>query len=210
MIGRIATFFTAILLLAAAALPVQAHGDKPHDESASASVETDPNATANGRKQSDEANGEAPTHPAASETGGADFISLLKGLHPATVHFPIALLVVAALAELWMVWRPSRRLEGFIAICVKIAAIAAIVAAGFGWVHTGVWLGGDSVMQWHRWTGTGIAIFALVLAWLVDRVERRGRGLFRAGLGIAAVAILVQGYWGGEIAHGPGHMFASH
>ena len=58
-------------------------------------------------------------------------------------------------------------------------------------------------MQWHRWTGTALAI-AAILAVPLER--RTNRWPFRCLLFLIAAALLAQGYWGGELAHGPNHL----
>ena len=58
-------------------------------------------------------------------------------------------------------------------------------------------------MQWHRWTGTGLAVAAPVVAILSMRTNRWP---FRILLLATTLALLAQGYWGGELAHGPNHL----
>ena len=45
----------------------------------------------------------------------------------------------------------------------------AVIAAIFGWIHTGLWFGGDTAMQLHRWNGMLIAVLGVVLAALAHR-----------------------------------------
>ena len=77
------------------------------------------------------------------------------------------------------------------------------LAALFEWIHTGLWYGGDAAMQWHRWTGTALALIAPLAAWLVSRDNRTPLRILLFGI---AGAVLVQGYLGGELAHGPNHL----
>lgn len=58
-------------------------------------------------------------------------------------------------------------------------------------------------MQWHRWTGTSLALAAPIAALLSAKENRLP---FRALLFLIAAALLAQGYWDGELAHGPNHL----
>ena len=58
-------------------------------------------------------------------------------------------------------------------------------------------------MQWHRWTGTSLAVVAPIAAILSTRANRWP---FRILLLAMTLALQAQGYWGGELAHGPNHL----
>ncbi|WP_170004944.1 DUF2231 domain-containing protein [Pseudopontixanthobacter vadosimaris] len=150
-----------------------------------------------------------PDAPDPEEAGepasqhGDDAGPVWTRLHPATVHFPIALLLVAGLVEALAMARSSPTLGSAATVLIWAGAAGAVIAALFGWIHTGPWFGGDATMQWHRWTGTGLAVAAPIAAMLSRRTDRRP---FRMLLALIATAILAQGYWGGELAHGPDHL----
>ena len=131
-------------------------------------------------------------------------------LHPARVHFPIALLLVAAVLEALLVIRPQLGVERTIKIVLYVAAAGTVIAALFGWIHTGMWMGGEALMQRHRWVGTGLAVVSVILAWLASRPADLARVALRAGLAICAVAVVFQGYWGAELSHGPHHLSQGH
>lgn len=129
--------------------------------------------------------------------------SIWTSLHPAMVHFPIGLLLAATLAELIGLARPSNRLTAAVSVLTWGGAAGAVVAVIFGWIHTGLWLGGDATMHWHRWTGTGLAVAAIAAVVLERRSDRRS---FRVMLLLIAAVLCAQGYWSGELAHGPNHL----
>src|SRR3546814_7757904 len=79
-------------------------------------------------------------------------------------------------------------------------AAGAVVAALFGWIHTGPWFGGDTVMQLHRWNGMLIAALGMVAAWIAFR-NPQSRGALRLTLFPIAALLIAQGYMGGELAH---------
>ena len=161
-------------------------------------------------------NPSTPIHPVSADADESPVeesppaIETLTMLHPATVHFPIALLLVAAALEALLIVRPRSGLEQTVRITLYFAAAGTVIAALFGWIHTGIWMGGDTVMQRHRWVGTGLAVFSLGLVLLASRPADRGRGVLRLGLLVSAVAVILQGYWGAELSHGPGHLMQQH
>lgn len=196
-----------LLLLAALALLVQpmalfAHGPESHEEQKPEAVEVEavppqaasPNATANEPAQS---------APAAHSP---EYANLLNNLHPATVHFPIALLLFAALSELLFAARGSARMRHAAEIAAAAGGVTASLAALFGWIHTGIWLGGDGAMQWHRWLGTGLGMAGPLIAWTALSAGQK-RGVFRVLLALSAITVLAQGWLGAELGHGAGHLW---
>lgn len=130
---------------------------------------------------------------------------ILKGLHPATVHFPIALFLMAALTELFVLSRPTPDRVAAVRIMIHGGAAGGIVAALFGWIHTGLWFGGDTLMQLHRWNGMLIAVLGLSAAWVAHR-QRDARLILRLLLFPIAALLVVQGFMGGELAHVLNHL----
>lgn len=188
----------AALSLAIVSQPGLAHGTEQHEEATTQSVE---GPAAESERAIDARGKVTPGQPEAQHDARSG--SIWTKLHPATVHFPIALLLMAALTELMAIIRPATGLSGAVRIMIWGGAAGAVVAAIFGWIHTGIWLGGDATMQWHRWTGTGLAVAAPIAALLFASDNRLP---FRALLFLIAATLLVQGYWGGELAHGPRHL----
>ncbi|AMG75160.1 DUF2231 domain-containing protein [Sphingopyxis granuli] len=135
-------------------------------------------------------------------TSTGDF---LGRLHPIAAHFPVALLLMAALAELLLALRPALGLETTVRFLVAGGAIGALVAALLGWFAAGWRLSDRSqTLGVHRWNGSAVAGVAILAAWFAFRSNRRS-GL-RVTLAILAVALVVQGYLGGEMVFGPNHL----
>lgn len=129
----------------------------------------------------------------------------LKSLHPATAHFPIALLLMATLTELFVMARRTPEREIAVRTMIYGGAAGAVVAALFGWIHTGLWFGGDTAMQLHRWNGMLISALGLVAAWIASR-NPQSRLALRLTLFPVAALLIAQGYMGGELAHGLNHL----
>ena len=130
----------------------------------------------------------------------------LGRLHPALVHFPIALFLVAALAELILFARPASGLEPTVRFLVYTGAAGGVIATLLGWLAGGIRMSDRSeTLGLHRWTGTGIAVAGLVAAFLVSR-EKANRNWLRIVIAGIAAALIFQGYWGAEMSLGPNHM----
>jgi len=197
-------FLCAGLLLAG---PAYAHGGDAHDKNASAAISADPVHEAPD-KSADAAAGADSHDKAAGESESAKelgFFGFLKQLHPFTVHFPIALFLMAALTELFVMAGKGAGAEPAVRVLIYGGAAGGVVAALFGWIHTGLWFGGDTVMQLHRWNGMLILVLGLGLAGLVRRGQG-SRSFLRAGLFAISALILLQGFLGGELARGPDHL----
>jgi uncharacterized membrane protein len=196
--------------------PAHAHGDEDHGNAASTPAASAPmkddhdvmEAQPASEEATEEGHGSAGHDEAAGghdEASKGGFVALLKKLHPATIHFPIALFVMAALTELFVIAQRGTGLEPAVRVMIYGGAAGAVVAALFGWIHTGVWFGGDTVMQVHRWNGTLLAALGLVLVMLASG-RRDSRAPLRVLLFTMAILLVGQGFLGGELAHGPDHL----
>lgn len=132
--------------------------------------------------------------------------------HPILVHFPIALVLVAAMIE---TARAIARRPGPARTSINMLGIG-VLAAGLA-IWSG-WLNGDhenhssvaDTMELHRWVGIGGGGAAL-LAYLLGLAGARSRRLlmvFRAVLLISAFAIGFAGHLGGSMVYGKGYLFA--
>ena len=196
----------ALLLSAAAGL---AHGDEKHggDEMRPVADEVDHARPARELAAMGEetASSGTPAGHDSEQVRGEGIVGALKSLHPATVHFPIALFLMAALTELFVLSRRTPEREAAVEIMLYGAAAGGVLAVLFGWIHTGLWFGGDTIMQLHRWNGMLIAVLGLAAAWVAHRRPRSRLGLRLLLFPIAAL-LIIQGFVGGELAHGINHL----
>jgi uncharacterized membrane protein len=133
---------------------------------------------------------------------------LVGPLHVVSVHFPIALLIAAAMGELWSGWRGRRTPAPPVRFCVWLGTAGALAAAALGWFHAGNGYGAGmpQTLGLHRWIGTVAALWSVGTAWLSEWDERRGMRShwFRVWLFIGAVLVGVSGHLGGVLVHGEG------
>src|SRR5205807_10514277 len=59
----------------------------------------------------------------------------LGKFHVSVIHFPIALLLAAAVGEFWSLWRRLPIPSAAVRFCVLLGAAAAVPAAALGWLH---------------------------------------------------------------------------
>ena len=129
-------------------------------------------------------------------------------LHPAIVHFPIALIVTAAVAEALYMARRSQWLGEAARFMIAAGAWAAVpaVAAGFSeaWGRT---FAGEVARAYsvHWVCGVVTAVLAFLAYGMGEGSRRSGQvweqALYRVFLLIAAVGALVTGFFGGNVAH---------
>jgi uncharacterized membrane protein len=90
-------------------------------------------------------------------------------LHPLIIHFPIALLLVAALLEVIGFVKPGAISPKIISLIVGIGALGALAAAFTGWIfaeHSRQPSDMRATLFWHRWLGIATAFVALG-AWAI-------------------------------------------
>lgn len=131
----------------------------------------------------------------------------LGKFHPAAVHFPIALLLSAAFAELLSLRSKHGFFPNAVRFCLWIGALGAVGAALLGWLYGGFRITDEeSILTFHRWNGTTIAVLALLALWLEEqrvRTEFARNGAIRSVLFAVALLVGLNGYLGGLMVYGP-------
>src|SRR5689334_21791150 len=89
---------------------------------------------------------------AAATGGGGPWLETFGRLHVAVVHLPVALLLVAAILELWHLIRRSPTRSPSARTCLVIGAASAVIATATGWIHRGSTPNGDTLVR-HQWLG---------------------------------------------------------
>jgi uncharacterized membrane protein/mono/diheme cytochrome c family protein len=144
--------------------------------------------------------------PESSSSSVTRLLAKLGRLHVVVVHFPIALFIAAAAAEMWFSRRDTARPRPEVRFCVSLGATGAVAAAILGWMLARSGYGSEAplTLQWHRWTGTATAVYAIVTALFSEVQERRGvrSSWFRAWLLVGAILVTVAGHLGGSLVHG--------
>ncbi len=154
-----------------------------------------------------------PEHEAQAEEaeGGSlpeRLLRLAGKFHVVVVHFPIALLLAAALAEL-LVWRGRASLVPVVRFCLFLGALSAVVAAPLGWIAAASedWSGPFAeTLFYHRWLGTTTAVLSVAALIVYELELRRRHATLRlwGRLLVFLVAGLVglAGHFGGLLVNG--------
>ncbi|NBW75769.1 MAG: hypothetical protein EBR34_08215 [Sphingomonadaceae bacterium] len=153
---------------------------------------------------------EGMDHDHAADNSDKPFIQRLViwlgKLHTVAIHFPIAMIVGAFLAEALGIIRRRKTWRSAARIMLVIGAIGAIVAAPLGWFAGGFYLWDRNlILTAHRYLGMAIVLAAPVLAWAGLRrfhEERSEDRVFAVLLGLLTLAVLIQGFLGGTFMHG--------
>ncbi|MBN1918751.1 MAG: hypothetical protein JW889_12660 [Verrucomicrobia bacterium] len=146
--------------------------------------------------------------------GGEDgLVEMLGEQHVAVIHFPIALTIAAALAELLALITRRPAFTHAARFCIVIAALGAIAAVITGWIAFGEETEGMTAAAMksnpltrnlliHRSLGIAAAI-VIVAGAVLSEVGHIGRNKWvmlasRIALLAAVVLVVLTGYYGGK------------
>ncbi len=134
---------------------------------------------------------------------------LFGRLHPLVIHFPVALLVLAAGIELARVWFDRSELRRLVPLLLTLGAVGAFVASITGWVFAHDYHPQPSLrwmLEWHRWLGIATAALAAIAAWAstrwADTPDPAGRCLRRAAVWLTTVLLGVAAHLGALMVWG--------
>lgn len=131
---------------------------------------------------------------------------LVGRLHPLIVHFPIALIVVAAVLELFTFRKFNSKIRPGIFMLAVIGAVSALLAAPMGWLlasHEGT---SGEILELHKWIGIGTAVLSVILLAFLPFGKRELKAFqikgFRLTLFVTAIGVSLAGHFGGALTHG--------
>jgi len=153
------------------------------------------------------------TGPAAAPAAqGAPPISLAARIgrfHIQLVHFPVALLLAALLAEILHRLRPAPHWRASARFCLWTGALGAIAAVATGWLlaENGSWTAQQAdLVETHESLGVATAIGAvalIVLGWVLrKRGGQAAAWAYLAGALCVGALVSVTGHYGGLIVWG--------
>jgi uncharacterized membrane protein len=133
-------------------------------------------------------------------------MALTGRLHPLLVHFPIALVLIAAVAELVAMMTRLREWRAVAVANARAGAVFAVGSAVAGWLLASSRLVEASPsLEWHRWLGTLAAVAAIAAALTtaaVDDDSPRLQWVYRIALFWAAALVAVAGHFGAVLVWG--------
>ncbi|HUQ65383.1 MAG TPA: DUF1549 domain-containing protein [Flavitalea sp.] len=130
----------------------------------------------------------------------------LGRLHPMVVHFPLGLILFAAILELFTVGRFHSKLRPGIRICLVTGVITSLLSAAFGYLlATGDEYAGNT-LEIHQWTGIATAASGTIVLLLLYTLRKQQKKstvfIYRGLLFITAIGISVTGHFGASLTHG--------
>jgi uncharacterized membrane protein len=133
-------------------------------------------------------------------------MALIGRLHPLLIHFPIALVMTAAGAEITAMVTAHESWRTVAIATVRVGAVFALLAAVAGWRLAAApdveW---SPLLEWHRWLGIAATVMALAAAVATGGVRRRSAVsmlAYRMALFAAGTLVAVTGHFGGLLVWG--------
>jgi uncharacterized membrane protein len=133
-------------------------------------------------------------------------MALIGRMHPLLIHFPIALVLAAAAAEIAAIVTGNERWRVVAVGNLRSGAAVALVAALAGWrLAMAPNIEPSALLEWHRWLGVmgaGSALAAAVAtSAMVEGAAPRVR-MYQAALFAAGMLMIATGHLGGVMVWG--------
>jgi uncharacterized membrane protein/DNA-binding MarR family transcriptional regulator len=131
-----------------------------------------------------------------------DFIHFVGRFHVLALHLPIGILVVAVIVD-WVSRRERNAALARVAPFLWTAtAVSAVATAALGYLHLSEGGFGEGSASAHRFFGSALAAFTVLVAWLCARRPPLYRRI-NVVTGVVALALVsVTGHYGGNLTHG--------
>ncbi|MFN5421838.1 MAG: DUF2231 domain-containing protein [bacterium] len=137
-------------------------------------------------------------------------VELLGRLHPAVVHFPIGILILAFVLQ-YLSPRQIRERSELIWFVLLVGAASALLAALLGWILS--WSGeyAETAVSRHQWPGIYLCIASALLVYVYKIRERSklNNQLVHALFTSVMILLLITAHYGASLTHGSGYLFES-
>src|SRR5687768_1353642 len=97
----------------------------------------------------------------------------LGRLHPLIVHFPIGLLFVGLILELFTLKKKHSELRSGIHIVLVVGATTALLAGILGWLLQEQDQYSGNILTFHKWSGVTTALLATITVLLHRRISQK-------------------------------------
>ncbi len=138
-----------------------------------------------------------------------DFSLFFGRLHPLVLHFPIALILLAAGIEVLRLKWEHPQFAKLVPFLLIVGAVGALAASGTGWVFAHESHPRPSLrwmLQWHRWLGIAATVLAAAAAWVASRYATaetsRGRWLRRSAVWLTTIILSAAAHLGALMVWG--------
>ena len=134
----------------------------------------------------------------------------LGRLHPLIIHFPIALLVVALILEIYSWKKKDSSIQSGLSIILMLGAWSTLIAAVFGLLLKDQDEYSSNTLTLHQWTGIAtfvVAVASLYFFRLSQRLNnKRLTVLYRAFLAFSVIGVTIAGHLGASLTHGSDYL----
>lgn len=134
-----------------------------------------------------------------------DWFLFLGSFHSLVVHFPIALVYLALVLEIYAGRRRDVAVRETMGFILLLVLISSLVAPLFGWMLARAEDYSGRLVESHMWAGGAVPILC-ALALVFHRANLRV--LYLSVLTLAVGAVTAAGFLGGQMAHGQNHLTA--
>jgi len=130
-------------------------------------------------------------------------MAFIGRLHPLLIHFPIALVIAAVLAEGAAMVTANDRWRTVAHSNVRAGAVFAVLATIAGWrLALAPDMEASPLLEWHRWVGTFAADATFVAALATAHRSALQMRIYRIALFAAGMLVAVTGHFGGLLVWG--------
>ena len=134
----------------------------------------------------------------------------LGRLHPLMVHFPIGLLVVALILELYSWKKTDQDFRSGKYVILLIGAVSAIAAAAFGLLLKDQDDYVSNTLNIHQWSGIVSALLSVGTFYFFHLSGKSSTNklltVYRALLVFTVVGVTIAGHYGSSLTHGPDYL----
>ncbi len=134
----------------------------------------------------------------------------LGRLHPLVVHFPISLLIVALVIEIYSWKNKNQPHQTSQQIVLLLGALSAILAAVFGFLLKYQDEYSGSALAIHQWSGIATAVLAATTYYFF-RLFRKNNSrqllnYYRVTLIFSVIGVCIAGHYGASLTHGSDYL----
>jgi uncharacterized membrane protein/mono/diheme cytochrome c family protein len=134
-------------------------------------------------------------------------------LHPIAVHFPVSLLLFAAVLEIFTYKNYNSPSRTGIRLLIGAGTIAAIISVVMGLLLAKEGGYEIQVTKIHQWAGIATACLGSITWLLANSIHKKNKlqhiKLYRTFLFISAIGVSIAGHYGATLTHGNDYISAS-
>lgn len=134
----------------------------------------------------------------------------LGRLHPLVVHFPLSLLILAAILELLSLQNYQSKWRLTIRTMLWIGGLSAVLSAGMGYLLMVNDQYEGAGVELHRNLGIATAVLSAVCLWLSGqedvKISRKRVLAYRTTLWATSLALILTGHYGASLTHGSDYL----